>query len=253
MNIIVGNTGLIGKTIIENVNFDLQYNSKNINELIVDSTDGSDLFLSCLPATKWKVNKNLQEDLNNINNIINILSKKKYNNITLISTIDIYNESPLNSNELDVPKITKLSYGNNRFLFELMVSDLLSYNDLKIFRLPALFNKHIKKNILFDLINNNNVNQINSNSYFQWYNLDKLYLDINHNIELHPNEKIFNLFTEPVHTKEIINLFPHLMNQINHNLPIMKYDYTTKFGGYIDNKENVIMDIKKFINESISK
>lgn len=253
MKIIVGNTGLIGKTITENNHFDLQYNSKNIDQLPFDSIDGCDLFLSCLPATKWLVNKNLQQDINNINNIINILSKRKYNSITLISTIDVYNESPLKSNELTPPKITKLSYGNNRYFFEMMVSDLLSYNDLKIFRLPALFNKHIKKNVLYDLINNNNVDQINSNSYFQWYNLDKLHLDIFYFSRKYPTERIFNLFPEPVYTKDIVDFFPDLKNKVNNNLPLVEYDYTTKFGDYIDTKENVIMDIKKFINESISK
>lgn len=249
MNIIVGNTGLIGQTMIQNVKFDLLYNSKNIDQLIIDANDGDDLFLSCLPATKWLVNKNIQQDINNINYIINILSKKKYNKIILISTIDVYNESPLLSDETYTPKITKLNYGNNRFLFELMVSDILTYNDLKIFRLPALFSKNIKKNVLYDLIHNNNIEQINGNSTFQWYNLENLYTDIQYYSNIYPEEKIINLFTEPIHTSEIVDLFPNIKNKINFNNTPITYNYTTKFGKYIDNKDNVLKNIKTLINE----
>jgi hypothetical protein len=37
--------------------------------------------------------------------------------------------------------------------------------------LPALFGKHIKKNIIYDLLNENEIHNINYNSLYQWYNL----------------------------------------------------------------------------------
>jgi hypothetical protein len=178
MKILVGNTGLIGTTISEYEKFDLYFNSKNIHTFVNLVKNGDELFLSCLPAEKWLVNKNIQQDINNINNIINILSIYSYSKIILISTIDVYSQSPLGSNEDTKPLIKELNYGNNRYLFELLVRDILKYEQLKIFRLPALFNRHIKKNILYDLINDNNVSQINYNSTFQWYNLNMLSNDM---------------------------------------------------------------------------
>jgi nucleoside-diphosphate-sugar epimerase len=252
MKILVGNTGLIGTTLTETMKFDLMFNSKNINKFnkLVDE-DGYELYLSCLPATKWMVNKNLPSDLDNIQNIINILRKQKYSKIVLFSTIDVYNDSPLDVNEDYKPNFGNLSYGNNRYLFELMVKECLEFDDLKVFRLPALFNRHIKKNVLFDLINNNNVDQINSNSMFQWYNLDNLYNDIIKYSSEFPHETTFNLFTEPVETIDIVSLFENAKDLVKHNNIKISYDYTTKYhnSGYIKTKDEVLIEIKKFIDE----
>lgn len=249
MKLLIGNSGLVGSTILESETYDYTFNSKNLYTFNNIAKDGDELFLTCLPATKWLVNKNLTEDIQNIYRIIDTISQHSYSKITLISTIDVYNDSPLQSNEDYSPNISKLSYGNNRYLFELMVREMVKTDDLKIFRIPALFNKNIKKNVLFDLINNNNVEQINSNSSFQWYNLDNLSKDIKHYSEKYPNEVLFNLFTEPLDTMDIINLFPQHADKVmfseNRNL----YDYTTKFGTYISDNQTIINEIKQFIDE----
>ena len=123
-----------------------------------------------------------------------------------------------------------------------------------MFRLPALFNKNIKKNILFDLINNNQIEKININSKFQWYNLDNLADDIEKYSLNHNEEKIFNLFTEPLETKYIIELFPKHIDKIKNFGKRIEYDFTTKYdkNKYIKNKETVLSEIEKFINETSS-
>ena len=249
MKILIGNTGLVGKTIQKYENFDYYFNSSNINDFEDIVSDEDELFLSCLPATKWLVNKNLSNDMDNMYNIIKTISTKSYSKVVLISTIDVYNDSPIGVDETYSPNISKLSYGNNRYIFELMVREYVKTYDLKIFRLPALFNNLIKKNVLYDLIHNNNVNQINQNSIFQWYNIDNLISDIHKFSNEYPTETIFNLFTEPIHTSDIVELFPHHIDKVQNGLKIM-YNYKTKFGGYIDKKYNVLNEIKKLINES---
>jgi hypothetical protein len=255
MRIIIGNTGLIGKTLKEKINFDLEFNSKNIKDYRTHDLNDSELWLSCLPATKWMVNKNIKSDIENINSILSHISKFKYSKIILISTIDVYCDSLMNVNEEYPINFKSLSYGTNRYLFEKLVSQTLEYDNLYIFRLPALFNKNIKKNILFDLINNNNVSDINRNSSYQWYNLDDLSSDIKTLINQYPNEQVFNLFPEPIETSEIINLFPYANDLINTQKERMEYNFTTKFNksGYIKSKEIILNEIRKFVNESISK
>lgn len=247
MKILIGNTGLIGTTLKEKINFDFEFNSKNItsfNEIVNDSCE---LYLSCLPATKWLVNQQIGNDFDNINNILNIIQEKTYSKIILISTIDVYCDSPLKSNEEHNPNVSKLNYGNNRYLFELLVREKLKTDDLKIFRLPALFSDKIKKNVLYDLINNYNIENINLNSVYQWYNLNNLVSDIQLHSENYPIDSVFNLFTEPIFTLELLKLFPNI-NPLNlkHGDSIV-YDYTTKYGEYISNKEIVLSDIKKLI------
>ena len=252
MKIIVGNTGLVGKTICEQETFDLEFNTKNIQYYSELVSDGGDLFLSCLPATKWLVNHHPLEDRNNIDFIIETISKKRYGKITLISTIDVYNTSPLKSDEdfIDYCPFT-LNYGSNRRYFELSVMKSLIYDDLKIIRLPALFNKHIKKNVLFDLINNNNINQINSNSCYQWYNLNNLSADISFYTENYPKENSFNLFGEPIDTEDILSFFPQHKDNVKTFEMRVVYDYTTKFSNsrYITTKDKTLSDIKTFIDE----
>ena len=251
MKIIIGNTGLVGTTLSESIDFDLNFNSSNLSDFPNMVKDGSELYLSCLPATKWMVNKNVTDDFENIMNILNLIKGKKYKKVVLISTIDVYTSLELKSNENTIPSIKNLNYGNNRYLFEVLVKEYLQTEELKIFRLPALFNQHIKKNILFDLINNNNVKAINSNSLYQWYNLNNLSNDIMEYSNKYPNEIVFNLFPEPIDSLEIINLFPSLSSQVNFLENKIVYDFTTRFSnnGYISPKEKILIEIKELINE----
>jgi hypothetical protein len=142
MKILIGSSGLIGQMMLEKRQFDYSFNSKNINEFKNVVEDGSELFLTCLPATKWMVNKDLRKDMDNINFIIDTISKNQYSKVTLISTIDVYNDSPLHVNEDYYPNVSKLSYGNNRYIFELLVREYVKTNDLKIFRQEFLLSKN---------------------------------------------------------------------------------------------------------------
>lgn len=254
--IILGHTGVVGTTLMERNKYDLLYNSSNINDFIHQVVDGDELTLCCLPATKWLVNKDPGADLNNIKNIIEIISQKKYSKVILISTIDVYSDSPLQVDENHSPNIKSLSYGSNRYLFELMVREYVKTDDLKIFRLPALFGKHIKKNILYDLLHDNNVSSINIDSSFQWYDLDLLNLDIQKYCEYYPSRTLFNFFTEPLHTSFILELFPHLKEKIIYfKHDSIRYDYKTIYsaGGYMYNKNQIFNSIKKFVDGFSSK
>lgn len=245
--ILVGSSGLVGKTLCESIKFNQTFNTQNIYEFSSTVKNGSELYLSCLPAAKWLVNQDLPKDINNINNLIKILSTKRYSRVVLISTIDVYNQSPLGSTEDYMPNIGNLSYGNNRYLFEMFVRSFLKTDDLKIFRLPALFNKHIKKNILFDLLNNNNVQNINPNSSYQWYNLDNLVDDVQENCFLLHKETVFNLFPEPVETSEILSLFNVKLQSSSSRVD---YNYKTKYSssGYIKDKQTSLKEIQEFVN-----
>ena len=253
MKILVGNSGLVGQTLKESINFDFEFNSKNIHLLEQVVPDGCELWLSCLPATKWLVNKNLKQDMENIFGILNNLKNKTYSRVILISTIDVYNESPQLSDESYKPNVGGLSYGNNRLFFEYLVEHFITKTDYKIYRLPALFNNKIKKNVLFDLMNNNNVASINKNSYLQWYNLDNLYKFILDTCEM--DRCVFNVFTKPLRTADIVNLFPQYKDKIPHIEGGVVYDYRTNFNssGYIQNSDEVLIEIKNLVNEFIVK
>lgn len=251
MKILIGNTGLVGKTLSSQMDFDLYFNSKNIKDFDKIVEDDYDIYLSCLPAEKWKINQSPQSkiaDLKNCLDIADILSSKKYNNIVLLSTIDVYLNSKSGCDEDKDIAISNIGYGQNRLIFERLIENEIKFNSFKIYRLPALFGSGIKKNVLFDLMNNNNLDKINVNSYYQWYNLKNLSSDIE--LRLNSNSKIFNLFTEPIHTKKIIDLYFN-GKQIGYQSaePVI-YDYKTKHSdfGYIDSAENILRQIGEFLN-----
>ena len=73
--------------------------------------------------------------------------------------------------------------------------------------------------------------------------------------DLYPNDEIFNLFTEPIDTQEIVNLFPKHKDKTFYGDKKIVYNYKTKYSknGYFKNYLDVLNDIKKMVNESISK
>ena len=57
-------------------------------------------------------------------------------------------------------------------------------NNHNIIRLPALVGEGLKKNALFDIKNNNNVDLIDSRNSYQFYPLKNLWKDIKKTLEL---------------------------------------------------------------------
>jgi len=248
---IVGYSGFVGSNLLQFYKFDFFYNSKNFIE--AKNKEFDELYFCGIPAIKWKANKYPQEDLDIIENIQNILKTIKANKIILISTIDVYENVDLgNDEDYDCDYFINHHYGRNRYRFEYFIKN--NFKEYHIIRLPALFGKGLKKNIIYDLINNNQVENIPINSSFQWYDLEWLKNDIDTIVK--NKIQICNLFTEPLDSIEIINLFKYNNNELNNNVRKIIYDCKTKYSnifnssitGYIRDKNIVIECIKKFID-----
>ena len=263
MNAIVGYSGFVGSNLLQFYKFDFFYNSKNFIE--AKNKTFETIFFCGIPAVKWKANKNPEEDYNTIESIKLILNTINVNKIILISTIDVYEKVDKEFNEDSLINFNENhTYGKNRFLFENYVKN--NFDDYHIIRLPGLFGKGLKKNIIYDLINNNNIEQIPYNSEFQWYYLDWLKKDIE--IVLNNNIKICNFFTEPIHTKEIIKSFKKIYGkdyefQIEHlglNTKKINYNTCSKFSNlfgynkYIRTSSEVLQAINEYLSfEKINK
>jgi len=254
-NAIFGYTGLVGTHLLKNFYFNHLYNSKNINESVNKIFDN--IIISCIPAVKWVANKFPEKDNQTIENIKEVFKTIKANKVILISTIDIYDNINNKSNESTIIDFNNNhTYGRNRYLFEVFIKN--HFSDVLVIRLPALFGNGLKKNIIYDLFTNNNVDKIYINSKFQWYNLEWL----NEDIEVCIKNKIIecNLFTEPLETNQITELFPEY-NYTNNPSNYFYYDNTTinhkyfKNGnnGYIRNKNIVYQALKKLIENKKNK
>jgi hypothetical protein len=227
---IIGYTGLIGKNLLYQYQNKFKYidlfNSKNANKLKDKKYDL--VFCSAMPAEKWIANKFPKEDTSNRDKLIKNLSKVSANLIVLISTIDVH----LNH-----------AYGKNRRYLEKFVEN--KFSKYLIIRLPAVFGRGLKKNIIFDLLKKNKLENIYINDFFQWYDLSYLRKDIEK--LKHKTNNIYELYSCPVENKLIVKLFKDININQNRKKPII-YNIKPKTGYYI-NKNIILNRIKKFINE----
>jgi hypothetical protein len=121
-----------------------------------------------------------------------------------------------------------------------------------IIRLPGLFGEGLKKNLVFDLLNNSTSEFTHMDSVFQMYYLANLWKDIG--IAINNDIKLLNIATEPLTTKEIAKeCFGLDFRNITSNPPA-NYRVQSKYGRYFGNKDpflynksEVLEDLKKFI------
>jgi hypothetical protein len=248
---IVGYSGFVGSNILTFYKFDHFYNSKNFHEAAGLTFD--EVYFCGIPAVKWRANKYPQEDADIIESIEAIVKTIKARRFILISTIDVYNDVDRGCDEdYDCDWFINHPYGQHRYLFENFIKR--TFDNYNIIRLPALFGKGLKKNVIYDLINNNQLNNIPKNSSFQWYDLNWLKCDIE--LAITNDVKVCNLFTEPLDTTEILSLFNYDDSIFNDNSHRITYNTKTKYSelfgggsnaGYIRGKDQVKMSIQKFI------
>tara|TARA_Y100001970_G_scaffold294326_1_gene450609 strand:+ start:9562 stop:10332 length:771 start_codon:yes stop_codon:yes gene_type:complete len=250
---VIGFTGFVGSNICANMKFDNYYNSKNIKELMNNSYD---LLISCgLSGTKYKINKNPDSDLENIQIQKNILKSTKIKKIIHISSIDIYDQK-INVNENTKPNEFKLDhYGKNRYEFEKFIIN--NFENYHIIRLPMLFGEGLKKNVLYDLLNNQFINGINYNSVFQWYNPKNLSKDFK--LITNNNLKIVNLISEPLEIKSLVDRFfldkRKLMTQnnlIKTNVKTIYSDIFSDTSGYAYSKKTISLNLDSYISNYFS-
>jgi hypothetical protein len=242
MNALIGYTGFVGSNLLYNFSDNIElYRSTNINDICNKSFDT--IYCSGLSATKWYINKNPEEDIHSINKLIECLRTVKCNKIVVLSTVDVLDCS-IEQNELTPPDnviYAKHPYGKHHRYFEEWIID--NFKDYYIFRLPALFGDGLKKNALYDLIHNNNIHTLRKHWNFQWYNLKKLYNDIQYHIK--NNNRLVHLLSEQILLDDIIKeLFPTI--NISDASDIL-VDYKLSSIYPITNKTNIINDMREFI------
>ena len=247
-NALIGYTGFIGSHLKEKIKNCKYYNSKNIKK--IKNKKFNKIYFSGNDSRIWYVNKYPKKDMKNLISILSNLSSVKCNLFILISSIEIYkstkNKKYDENSKLNYKK--KLNYGKNRLFFEKEIKKL--FNNHLIIRLPVVYGKRLKKNVLFDIIHNNNLSNINTSDVLQFYPVKYLYSDINKIIK--NKIKLINLSSAPIRIATIFKKFHLKMN--NHNsyrnynmVSIFSKIFKKKY--YRFSKIEIINDIFKFIRE----
>jgi hypothetical protein len=244
MRALVGYTGFIGSNLLKQSNFDIFFNTQNIEEITKNSY--KEVVFSGLPGAKWKANSDPLSDRNNIDRLILLLSKIRVDQMTYISTIDVY-DNPSNVNEDSDICFSHHPYGANRSHFEKFM--LSNFENCTVVRPPIVFGKGFKKNYLFDLINKNNLQGVHLKNEIQLYDVKSLTSDINY--AKHKNLKILNLATEPVKILDIVDSYFVGLKDECPDIQSFSSNMKTKYEkyGYLQRKEEVLQKIGKFLNE----
>lgn len=251
MKALIGYTGFVGGNIASQEKFEDSFNTSNINDI-----DGKEYDLVVSAATyaeMWRINQEPEEDLARINSLIKHLKTINAKKFVLISTVGVY-RNPNGADE-DSPIETEglTPYGINRLYLEEFVRNNF---DATIIRLPGLFGTGIKKNVIYDLLHDNMVEKIHSAGTYQYYNLGRIWKDIN--IALDHNLPLVNFATEPVRTDEVAaycfgkDNFDQEPEGVSLALWDMHSKHAELFGGttpYLYSKQQVLQDIKTFVED----
>jgi nucleoside-diphosphate-sugar epimerase len=199
-NALIGFSGFVGSTLMKQALFNSLYRSTNITDILGKTFDT--VVCSGAPAQKWIANKEPEQDKKNISGLIANLESVSAKKFILISTVDVF-KNPIDVNESTPIDLSNLHpYGENRYMLEKFVSE--NFSDYLIVRLPGLVGPGLRKNIIFDFQNDNNVAQVDSRSVFQFYPMVNLWLDIQNAIN--NNIKLIHLTSEPISVAEVANL-----------------------------------------------
>ena len=245
MKILVGHTGFVGSTLKREFSYDLLFNSSNMDGL-ANLPDGCEIHLACLPAKKWVADANNSDDLSVVTSIFSKIIGRRYATVCLISTIDVYCHSPAGADEDHAPGFQFAGYGHNRRLFELLCSTL-SCERLIVARLPALFGRGLRKNLLYDLMKGHRVEFVNRNSRYQWYDMEDLGADISEILKSTQQSRTVNLFPEPIETREMMErVFGFVCGSEGARLD---YDFRTKHSasGYIRGRDEMLEKLRRFV------
>lgn len=231
------------------------YHSKNIGDLA--GRRSYDLIVcSAVSAVKWQANNDPEEDWRRIQSLLDVLTRVDARRFILISTIDVY-PNPVSVTEADDPSgIPNHAYGLHRLKLEHFVRTRFPVH--YIVRLPGLFGDGLKKNVIYDLLHSNLLENIHPDGVFQYYDLSRLWADLRKTMA--SSLSLLNVATEPLPTGDIVSrFFPNCRIGAN-TKGAGRYDFRSLHdslwngtNGYLYSKEAVLTDLGHFLARQSSK
>jgi hypothetical protein len=171
---LVGYSGYVGSTLRRQRSFDRTYRSTDVGDI----RNGQFNLLVCAgaPAQKWIANRDPEADRSAIDRLIELLATVSCDTFVLISTVDVFRSPDGVDEDTPVDDAGLHPYGLHRRFLEHFVET--QFRRHLVVRLPGLVGPGLKKNVIFDLLNGNNCNTIDSRSVFQFYPMVNLWWDI---------------------------------------------------------------------------
>lgn len=222
INALIGYSGFVGSTLLKQTEFSALYRSTNIHE--IENHEFDVVVCAGAPAQKWIANRDPEDDRKKIDSLINHLRTITCKKFILISTVDVFKE-PIGVDEsTPVDESSLHAYGLHRRLLEKFVEQY--FPSYLIVRLPGLVGPGLRKNVIFDFLNYNNLHAIESRGVFQFYPMINLWYDIK--IALKAGLSLVHLTAEPISVADVsLQGFGRPFMQTLENPPA-RYDMQTR-------------------------
>lgn len=192
MNALIGFSGFVGSTLLKQTPFESLFRSTNISD--IDGKSFDTVVCAGAPAQKWIAIREPEADRQKIDDLIAHLKTIQCKTFILISTVDVF-KSPLGVDEATPVDESGLhAYGLHRRLLEKFVEGHFASH--LIVRLPGLVGPGLRKNVIFDFLNDNNLEAIDSRGTFQFYPMVNLWYDIQ--TALSAGLQLVHLTAEPI-------------------------------------------------------
>ena len=198
---LIGHSGFVGGNLLAKRAFDATYRSTDIDT--IRGRDFEHVVCSGIQAMKWWANLHPEDDLAGIERLLAPLGDCRAARFTLVSTIDVYPAPRGVDEDAAIETAGHHAYGLHRLQAEERIRAM--FPRVLVLRLPGLFGPGLKKNVIYDMMHDNNLHQVHPGGVFQYYDLRRLADDIDHAWSL--GLETLNLSSAPLGTAEIRDRF----------------------------------------------
>lgn len=248
---LVGHTGFVGRNLADAFSFRHLFNSANSAGL--KGLESGGIVCAGLYAEKWRANAEPEADLAHVRGVFDLVSSARAQAVLLISTVDIY-DPPLGRAEGEEPDPAATHpYGRHRQMFEQWMRE--RFPNLWILRLPGLFGPHLKKNLIFDMMQGRLLEKIHPEGQLQWVDIRRMAGAIERMDSA--GIRLLNMVTEPVFTRDVQEIMlpgaaigsaappvaPHYDLRTRHSAAFGRDD------GYTQGRDEVLADLRAFAAE----
>jgi nucleoside-diphosphate-sugar epimerase len=244
---LIGHTGFVGGNLLTQAAFSHTYHSLTIDAIRGESFD--EVVCAGAPAEKWKANQDPPTDRTRLARLTAALAEVEARRVVLISTVDVFPTPRGVDEDTPIDAAAASPYGKHRYELERWV---VSRFPTLVVRLPALFGHGLKKNVVYDLLHHNQVEQIHSKAAFQFYDLANLWRDVTMARAL--GLSLVHFATEPVAVAEIARTAFGETLQHRPASPPACYDFRSRYAehfggnsGYLYSKEHVLAALCRFV------
>ena len=250
---LIGYSGFVGGALLRARSFDACYRSTNIDEIRGRSFD---TIVCCgAPAEKWRANKDPEADRARLATLTNALAEVSAQELVLISTVDVYPVPHGVDEHTAIDPAVSQPYGRHRYELEEFCRARF---DTTVVRLPGLYGKGLKKNAIFDLLNDRPVDAVPGNARFQFYDIDRLWDDVS--CVRSAGVGMVNITSEPVEMSAVAReIFgrdmptPHSDTAPDYDVRSLHAEIAGGRNGYWFDAATVMAGLRKFVAEERSR